>query len=454
MKGRLPSEQKKELLRYSWPLLVETLLVMVIGNVSTILLAKYSDDAAGAVSVANQLIAMFHLVFMIVSTGAGILSAQYIGAGLREKTSRLGGMAIFVSFLVGIVGTAVMLLFDEIFLSWLNLRGTFLAYGKTFASISAAGFVVQAVAFAVSQIIFSHGYTKVGMAASLVSNVVNLVINAVLIFGIPAIGIPSLGVAGAAIGGLVARVVYLLLLVVFLLRSVDVRITFRIFSPFPSDILRDVLRIGIPSVAENLSYTGSQLIITSFVAALGAVAVTSKSYYETVSMFTWATSASVAGGVTIMVGHMTGRGDDTGRDRVVKHSTVIGLLSTFAVCFVLFFTVIPLGRLFTDNQEILSLMGTIVFIDLFLELGRAVNMIVGSSLKATGDARYPLYAALVVQWLAMIPAAYLLCFVAGLGLSGIWIAIAFDEVLRAGFLYARWRSGRWMRMALVRLRSA
>jgi Na+-driven multidrug efflux pump len=81
-------------------------------------------------------------------------------------------------------------------------------------------------------------------------------------------------------------------------------------------------------------------------------------------------------------------------------------------------------------------------------------MIVGSSLKATGDARYPLYAALVVQWLAMIPAAYLLCFVAGLGLSGIWIAIAFDEVLRAGFLYARWRSGRWMRMALVRLRSA
>ena len=111
----------------------------------------------------------------------------------------------------------------------------------------------------------------------------------------------------------------LLLLALFLLRSIDVHVSFRIFRPFPKDILRDILKVGVPSVAENLSYSSAQLIITSFVAALGAVAVTSKSYYETVAMFTWATAASVAGGTTIMVGHMTGRHDDAGRVAVQHH---------------------------------------------------------------------------------------------------------------------------------------
>jgi len=450
MSGKLLPEQKKELLRLSWPLMVETLLVMLIGNVSTILLANFSDDAAGSISVANQVISMFHLVFMIISTGTGILSAQYVGARLFDKTAKLGGMAIFIAGLLGVVGAAVMFLFGETFLVWLNLEGTFLAYGKTFAMISAGGFVIQAIAFAMSQIIFSHGYTKVGMYASLVANVVNLGVNYMLIFGVPGLGIPELGVAGAAIGGLVARLIYFSLLAVFLFKSVDVKVSFRIFRPFPKNILRDILKVGVPSIAENLSYTGSQLIITSFVAIVGAVAVTSKSYYETIAMFTWATAASIAGGTTIMVGHMTGQGDDVGRDRIVHHSMKIGVIATFVVSSLLIFAIVPLGRLFTDNPAILGLMRTIVAIDIFLELARAMNMVVGTSLKATGDTRYPLFVALVVQWAAMLPVAYVLCFVAGLGLAGIWIAIALDEVLRSVFLYARWRSGRWKTKALVR----
>jgi Na+-driven multidrug efflux pump len=76
-------------------------------------------------------------------------------------------------------------------------------------------------------------------------------------------------------------------------------------------------------------------------------------------------------------------------------------------------------------------------------------MVVGTSLKATGDTHYPFFLAVIVQWAVMLPAAYLLCFTAGLGLAGIWIAIAIDEMLRCVFLYARWRSGKWQSKALV-----
>ncbi len=450
MRDRLFPGQKTELVRLSWPLLVETLLVMLIGNVSTILLAAFSDDAAGSISVANQVVSVFHLVFMIISTGTGILAAQYVGAKLNEKTARLGGMAIFIAFLLGLVGTVVLLVFAETFLTWLNLEGTFLAYGRTFAMITAGGFAIQAVSFVMSQIIFSHGYTKVGMSASLLANVVNLGVNYLLIFGVPALGIPALGVAGAAIGGLVARLIYFSLLAIFLLRSIDVKVSFRIFRPFPKDILGDILKVGAPAVAENLSYTGSQLIITSFVAAVGAIAVTTKSYYETISMFTWATAAAVATATSIMVGHHVGAGEHPAADKIVRYCLRIAILSSLVVTGILVFTVGSIGKLFTDNPEILALLKTVVLVDLVLELARAVNMSVGTSLKATGDTRYPLFLALIVQWAAMIPAGYLLCFTFGLGLPGIWIAIAIDEVLRSVFLFRRWRSGLWKLKTLVR----
>ena len=450
MRKRLLPGQKTELIRLSWPLLVETLLVMLIGNVATILIASYSDDAAGAISVANQVVSVFHLVFMIISTGTGILCAQYVDARLNDKTAKLGGMAIFIASLLGLIGSAILLLFAETFLKWLNLEGAFLAYGKTFAMISAGGFVIQAISFTMSQIIFSHGYTKVGMTASLFANVVNLAVSYLLIFGVPGLGIPALGVAGAAIGGLVARLIYFSLLAVFLLKSLDVRVSFRIFRPFPKDILGDILKVGSPAIAENLSYTGSQLVITSFVAVVGAVAVTTKSYYETIAMFTWATAASVATATSIMVGHHVGAGEHPSADRIVRYSIGVAMLSTLLVSTLLIFTVGSIGRLFTDNPEILALMRTIVLIDLFLELARSVNMVVGTSLKATGDTRFPLFLALIVQWMAMIPAGYLLCFTFGLGLPGIWIAIALDEMLRSVFLFRRWRSGRWKQKSLVR----
>ncbi|MFH0992846.1 MAG: MATE family efflux transporter, partial [bacterium] len=354
------------------------------------------------------------------------------------------------AILIGAIGTAVMFLFSNSFLITLNLEGTFLAFGRTYVLIVASGFILQAVAFSMSQIIFSHGYTKVGMMASLVANIVNLILNYVLIFGVEGLGIPSLGVAGAAISVLVSRIVYFLLLAIFLSRSIDVTVSFHIFRPFPKQILRDILRIGLPSSGENISYTGSQLIITSFVAAIGAIAITTKTYYETLAMFSWAVSASVAAATTIMVGHLTGAGDPDECDRVVRHSLKISLISTAVVMTIFVFTIGSLVRLFTDNPEIIRLAKIIVWIDVGLEMGRAVNMVVGTSLKSTGDVRYPFYVAVAVQWTVMIAGAYLLGIVAGLGLVGIWIAIAADEMIRSIVLFSRWASGKWRARALVK----
>ena len=81
--------------------------------------------------------------------------------------------------------------------------------------------------------------------------------------------------------------------------------------------------------------------------------------------------------------------------------------------------------------------------DIYLEFGRVMNVVVNRAIKASGDARYPLISIIIVEWIFILPIAYLLGDWLQLGLLGIWIALALDEVVRGINLFIRWKSKRW-----------
>jgi Na+-driven multidrug efflux pump len=98
---------------------------------------------------------------------------------------------------------------------------------------------------------------------------------------------------------------------------------------------------------------------------------------------------------------------------------------------------------YTDNQVIISLMVQVAFIDILLEAGRVMNLVVNRAIKASGDARYPLLSIIVIQWIFILPLIYVLTTVLNLGLIGIWLALAIDEFVRGINLLIRWKSKRW-----------
>lgn len=100
-------------------------------------------------------------------------------------------------------------------------------------------------------------------------------------------------------------------------------------------------------------------------------------------------------------------------------------------------------QLFTGNQEIIALTKRLFLFSIFLELGRATNIIVISSLNATGDVRFPFICGIIVMWIVSLPFSYLLGVYAGLGLVGVWLAYIIDEGLRAVLMFRRWRSRVW-----------
>jgi Na+-driven multidrug efflux pump len=323
--------------------------------------------------------------------------------------------------------------------------------GVPFIILIGALFPLQAISFSVAQFVYSFGHTKVGMIATFVANLINLALNSALIFGVPSMGIPSMGLVGVAIGSIVGRVIYFTIIFIFMVGWIGLKPQLKVLNPFPKQVAIDILKVGLPATAENISYSISQLIITGFVAALGTAALISKSYYENIAVLSWMMANAIGGSATIMVGQLTGAADNKGSDNLVKFTTVLAMLTTIVPSVLIVFFVVPLGRVFTDNTEILALMQSVALIDLFLQMGRAVNMVINRTLKATGDTIFPFVAGILEEYLIMIPLGYVLVFVFNLGLQGIWIAIAADEIIRGILMFIRWRSKKWESKSLVKI---
>jgi Na+-driven multidrug efflux pump len=130
-------------------------------------------------------------------------------------------------------------------------------------------------------------------------------------------------------------------------------------------------------------------------------------------------------------------------------SLKLGLIVTAAIAIAAALNGRAIISLFTDDADIITQVAQLFLISLILEPGRTFNLVVINALRATGDARFPLYMALVSMWGIAVPLAYFLGIMQGYGLVGIWLALACDEWVRGLAMFWRWRSRRWQNKILV-----
>ena len=125
------------------------------------------------------------------------------------------------------------------------------------------------------------------------------------------------------------------------------------------------------------------------------------------------------------------------------------MLVSLAVATVLCVLSRPIFGIFTSDPEVIQLGATIMLIEIFLEWGRSVNIVMVRCLQAAGDIRFPVTLGILSAWIVAVLGGYLTGVVAGLGLVGIWAAMACDECIRAVVLLLRWKSGAWKNKSFV-----
>jgi putative MATE family efflux protein len=435
------------LFRLTWPIFLELLLFLLMGSVDTFMLSRVSDNAVSAVGAANNIIMIAILVLEVIGNGAAIVVAQYIGSRQLYEASKICAVAITLNAMIGLALSVIFLLFGKSMLTAMNLQGDILVYADTYLFIVGGGIILQALINIVAAIIRTYGFTKETMFVSLGMNVIHVFANYALIFG--HWGFPELGVQGAAISTVASRLICLLVFVWLMYRLMEVRIAWSQYFKLPLAYVRKILKIGIPSAVEQIMYHSCQLVFVFYTTFLGATALASKQYAANISMYIYLFSAAVGMGTAIMTGRLVGANRQDDAYRRVWSSVRWALAITVMIDIAVIAFREPLLGLFTDNPDIIRLGAQVILFSLVLETGRTCNIVIINSLRAAGDATFPVYMGMISMVGISLPLGYLLVFQLDLGLVGIWLAIAADEWIRAVIMFFRWRSRTWEKHGLV-----
>lgn len=256
---------------------------MMLGAVDTIMLSQYSDESVAAVGVVNQIVMFAFLVFEVINIGTSVLCSQYLGAKMQKNMIQVVGVSLLLNLVVGVLISIILHFGATTLLGWMGLRPELLKYGIGYMEIVGAFAFFQAISLTISASLRSANKAIYPMLVTVLVNIMNIVGNYSLIFG--KFGMPALGAEGAAISTSVARGVSMIVLFIILFRKHIPSFPLAYFRPFPWIELKNLLKVGLPSAGENLSYSFSQVVITYLINMLGNNALATRTYSVNIIMF-------------------------------------------------------------------------------------------------------------------------------------------------------------------------
>lgn len=440
-------DEKTPLLVLAGPMFLELLLNTMLQNVDTVMLSHYDEYAVGAVGNAYIIMFMLLILFNIIATATSVVVAQYLGAKMYDRMNMIYTLSIVVNFVFGIILSVGICAANPFIMDVLHVSPEMRSYSMTYIYIvGGSGFLV-AVSNVMLQILRCNGYTRIGMWVTFGINIMNIIGNYFFLYG-PWSHL-KMGVAGVAISTVAARFMSVILLIGFFYVKKTGKISLRYLKPFPFGLLSRMIRIGLPSAGENLTYNLYQITLLSFVNAMGNDAVNARAYCNTIISFAMIFSNAAAMSTQIITGHLVGAGKtDEAYKRVFKTLGISMPITVVLACANAIFCGYTL-HIFTDNPNIIALGQKIMIADIFVETGRCLNMTFVSSLKAAGAYVFPFIAGLLCNWGLGLTTGYCIGVALGVGVAGIFIGTATDEIIRGFIVMYYWYRKKWLGKSVV-----
>lgn len=432
------------------PLTGEQLLRILVSLADTFMLSTYSDHAVAGVGLVAQYMFFLQILFNVVAVGSSIVLAQYLGAERsREDLNNISKASALMTTVIALLLSAAVFLGSGPLLNRYSLEDDVRTYAKEYFLIfGGAGAVFNAFGLLQSSMLRCYGYAREALIVTFVANIVNVVGNALSLYGW--FGLPVFGVRGVAAASAISSVVSCFMLAVMIRRRKEIAFDLRKIFSVPKKFFRLILSVGIPTAGENLSYNVSQIVIMAMISSLGTSAMSAQVYTMTIVRFVYVIAIAIGGAVQIKTGWYVGAHQ---RDEAYKKVMLYSLWATGASMFlvvILNFIKSPIISIFTDNPQIVQMVSELLCVSILLEFGRSLNLIYVGALKGAGDVRFPVLYGIFSNWCVMVLLAYILGIKFQLGIVGCFLGIAADEITRGAVMFFRWKGKLWMEKNLVR----
>jgi putative MATE family efflux protein len=461
-----PRSVAREVLRLTGPAVMTGLLQTVVFLADRVMLGRYGEDALASMQISGPVLWSVFSVFFGSMVGAVAMIARNVGAGEHERASQIARTLLRFA---GLLGCGVALLGvagSGAIAAWMAPadRPAIDALAHEYMAIFFMGFPLVYLGAAAALVANAGGDTRITMRVGIISNLVNVAINYVLIYGhtLGPLDIPALGAGGAAIGSVVAYGVETTLLLRALRRPPSERRGFfattspivleRVFATrVDADehaTRRAIVRLSAPALAERLVIHGGYIAYAKIITGLGGTAMAANQALITLESICFLAADGFGVAAATVVGTYLGR-KQPGASRLGgwlatgSCAAVLGLLGLViwasAPWTAWLFVPPELGGGEAMVAMVLATMPMLVLSQPVM----AAAVVLGHGLRGAGDTRSPLLASVLGGLVLRVALALIMTEALGLGLLGIWITTCSDWTLRTIILVAIFARGRW-----------
>lgn len=417
---------------------------------------KLGPVEIAAIGMSNSVNMLILVAFMSITAASMALAAQAKGSRNEHDLSRVAHQSISLGVIMWLVLGTLGILFAEPILSFLNSGGDPLAVelGTQYLQIMFAGIIFMVLNLTVSSLMQGAGDTVTPLWIAVGMNIINVFLNYAFIFGFGPI--PAMGVPGAALGTVLSRGIAAAAGIVIMYSGHNVvRLGLGSYRPNMA-AFREILSIGIPSGLQGIVRNTSQLLVIRIVTATaaGTLGASALSVGLQVESLAFMPGLAISIAATSVVGQALGAWNKREARLRGDASILLGMLVMSLIAIPLAIWAPQVMRLFDPTaNEILHAAGTsYIRINAAVLPFLAYAMIANGALRGAGDTTPGMWGAILSRWIIVVPIAWYLALQIGMGVDGVWYALAIGTIFQAGFVFWNWQSPRWLRISLEKSR--
>lgn len=423
------------------PMVLELSMQAVFGVIDVFFVAKLGGEAVATVGITESLLTIVFSIATGLAMGTTALVARRIGERDKQGATTAAVQSIFLGILVSIPIAAIGLLYTPSLLRLMGASPSVVEIGAGYNKVMLGGNLTIMLLFLINAVFRGAGDAALAMRALWIANLVNIVLDPCLIFGLGPF--PEMGVTGAAVATNVARAVGILYQI-RKLASPDSRIQVHA-GDFKADkkVLLNLSRISLGGVLQFIVATASWLGLVRIIAIFGSPALAGYTIAIRIIIFAILPSWGMSNAAATLVGQNLGAKQPTRAEKSVWLTAVANMvfLGFITIVFVTFAD--PISRLFTSDEEILVYAISCLRYVSYGYVFYAYGMVVVQAFNGAGDTYTPTVINLFCYWFLQIPLAYFLALTIGLEAQGVFIAIAVSESLLAVVSVLVFRRGKW-----------
>lgn len=426
------------------PIAAQNMINTLVNSADTFMLGYVSQTALAASSLANQLHFILMLVFYGLTTGSGVMMAQYWGKKDTKTIEHILGIALRFSMLISLLTFIAAFAFPGVVMKIFTNDEAIIAEGIKYLRILSFSYLITGFTQMYFATVRSMERVMLPTVSYAISLGINVVINATFIFGL--FGAPKLGIMGVAIGTVIARAVELVICLIDSARSVvKVRVSYMFKKG--GVLMRDLFKLSAPTMINDLGWSLAFSMYSVILGHLGSDVVAANSVGQIARNLGKVLCMGFANGTSIILGKTIGEGlMDTAKvyaKRMVNLTSIAGIVGG-----VLILMVRPLLMMAFESSltpMALSYLGTMLLINAYYVWAQGMNTCwICGCFRAGGDVKYGMYCDLIDMWCFAVPVGFLVAFVFDLPVMWVYFILFLDEFVKMPFIIHHFNKFKWL----------